>query len=172
MFEFQNASYRGNEMTSVSQILMVPVLAGVFLFSGCATQSDGPVTITKVNPYHLKPGPTPESEDEMIIHEHRRLLHGAINTEDFQERMGNYFTIFWTSKDRVPATVRLEYCQATTGPKVYTREIRVDSPKRKNVTKLQIIGTEYQDLGKVTQWRASVIENGAEVAEFRSFLWR
>ncbi|MEM7602717.1 MAG: hypothetical protein AAF357_15040 [Verrucomicrobiota bacterium] len=146
-------------------------VATIFL-SGCTTNSEGPVSITKVNPYHLQPGPYVRSEDEMIVHEHRRMLHGAIESSDVKERMGNYYSIFWKSKERVPATVRFEYCQAMTGPKVYTREIQVSSPKRKNVTKLQITGEEYQDLGKVTQWRASIVENGSEVAEYRSFLWR
>ncbi|MEM1442407.1 MAG: hypothetical protein AAGF67_08695, partial [Verrucomicrobiota bacterium] len=131
-----------------------------------------PVTITKVNHYHLQTGPPVQSQDEMILHEERFLLHGALESEEYQERLGNYFSIFWTSKERVPATVRFEYCQAMTGPKVYTKEIRIDSPKRKNVTKFEITGTQYQDLGKVTQWRASIIENGSEAAEYRSYLWR
>ncbi|MEM6278980.1 MAG: hypothetical protein AAF733_05845 [Verrucomicrobiota bacterium] len=159
-------------MIQLSKSLMVVSSLATLLLSGCVTTSDGPVTITKVNPYHLQPGPITRSEDEMIVHEHRRLLHGAVDSAEYKERMGNYFTIFWTSKNQVPATVRFEYCQATTGPKVYTREIRVDSPKRKNVTKFEVTGTEYEDLGKVTQWRASIVENGAEAAEFRSYLWR
>ena len=108
----------------------------------------------------------------MIVHEHRHLLHGAIDSSEYTEKMGNYYTIFWESKNRVPAVLKFEYCQATTGPKVYSKEIRVEKPGRKNVTKLDVTGEEYETLGKVTQWRASVIENGSEVAEYRSFLWR
>lgn len=161
-----------HRMIQPRNLLLTMVPLAMLCLSGCATQGDGPVTITKVNPYHLQDAAWVESDDEMIIHEKRRLIHGAIDSADYRERMGNYFTIFWSSQNRVPATVRLEYCQAETGPRVYSREVRVESPKKKNVTKFQITGEEYYDLGKVTQWRASVIENGAEVAEYRSFLWR
>lgn len=159
-------------MIQLSKSLLVTCSLATLLLGGCTSTPEGPVAITKVNPYHLQPGPMTQSEDEMVVHEHRRLLHGAVDSDEYRERMGNYYTIFWTSKNRVPATVRFEYCQATTGPKVYTREIRVESPKRKNVTKFEVTGTPYQDLGKVTQWRASIIENGTEAAEYRSFLWR
>lgn len=159
-------------MIQLSKSVLAVLSLATLLVSGCATDPEGPVTITKVNPYHLQPGAFVESDDEMIVHEHRRLLHGAVDSSDYTERMGNYYTIFWESKNRVPATVKLEYCQATTGPKVYSKQIRVQNPKRKNVSKLNVTGVEYENLGKVTQWRASVIENGSEVAEYRSFLWR
>lgn len=159
-------------MIQVSKTILAVVAVVAFLQGGCSTGSSGPVAITKVNPYHLQPGPMTRSEDEMIVHEHRRYLHGAVDSDDIRERYGNYYTIFWTSSNKVPATVKFEYCQATTGPRVYSREILIDRPKRKNVTKLEITGEEYQTLGKVTQWRASVLENGVEVAEYRSFLWR
>lgn len=159
-------------MIQFSKSLLVVLAAAALTLGGCATDTSGPVTITKVNPYHLQPGASVTSDDEMIVHEYRRLLHGALESEEHQERMGNYYTIFWNSENRTPATVRLEYCQASTGPKVYTKEIRVETPKRKNTTKLKVTGEEYQTLGKVTQWRASILENGAEVAEYKSFLWR
>lgn len=159
-------------MIQLSKSLLAVLLVATLSLSGCVTDAEGPVAITKVNPYHLQPGVNVVSEDEMIVHEQRRLLHGAVDVADYTERYGNYFTVFWESKDRVPATVKLEYCHATTGPKVYSKEVRIEKPKKKNVTELHVIGEEYQTLGKVTQWRASVVENGSEVAEYKSFLWR
>ncbi|MDF1825886.1 MAG: hypothetical protein P1U68_14665 [Verrucomicrobiales bacterium] len=159
-------------MIQVSKTLLALLALAALFQSGCTGGSSGPVAITKVNPYHLQPGPYTRSEDEMIVHEHRRYLHGAVDSDEIRERYGNYFTIFWNSANRTPATVKFEYCQASTGPQVYSKEIRVSKPKRKNVTKLDITGEEYKRLGKVTQWRASVLENGVEVAEYRSFLWR
>src|SRR6056297_2881502 len=101
-------------MIQLSKSLSAIFALAMLLFGGCATKPEGPVAITKVNPYHLQPGPFVRSEDEMIVHEHRRLLHGAINSEEYAERMGNYFSIFWNSKDKNPATVRFQYCQAMT----------------------------------------------------------
>lgn len=159
-------------MIQLSKSLLVVLAAAALALGGCATDTAGPVTITKVNPFHLQPGAYVTSDDEMIVHEHRRLLHGAVDSAEYQERMGNYYTVFWTSENRTPATLHFEYCHASTGPKVYRKEIRIDAPKRKNTTKLEVTGDEYQRLGKVTQWRASILENGAEVAEYKSFLWR
>lgn len=159
-------------MIQVSKTLLAALTLTALFQSGCTTGSSGPVTITKVNPYHLQSNAFIRSEDEMIVHEQRRYLHGAVDSAEIRERYGNYFTIFWNSSNRAPATVKFEYCQASTGPQVYSKEVSVNSPKRKNVTKLEITGEEYNRLGKVTQWRASVLENGVEVAEYRSFLWQ
>ena len=48
----------------------------------------------------------------------------------------------------------------------------MDRPKRSNVTKFEVTGSDYWDGGKVTQWKVSIVESGVVVAEFRSFLWK
>ena len=86
--------------------------------------------------------------------------------------MGQYYSIFWTTTSRNPATVRLEYRQGGSGSTVLKKEIYEPNPKRNNVTKFEVVGDEFWDGGKVSQWRASVIENGEVVAEYHSFLWK
>lgn len=108
----------------------------------------------------------------MIEFEHRRHLWGAIEASDRRDLMGNYFTIFWKTKTKNPATVRFEYRQGKTGYDIKTQEEYVASPKHSNVTKFQVTGDDYWDNGKVTQWKASVVENGTVVAEYKSFLWK
>jgi hypothetical protein len=130
------------------------------------------VAITKVNPYHLQPGPIVKTDDRMIVFEERRHLYGAVDAAERRELYGNYFTVFWKTETRAPATVRLEYRQGSTGLAIHTQEVVVDAPKRTNETKFQVIGDDYHKKGKVTQWRATVVENGTVVAEYKSYLWQ
>lgn len=161
-------------MISSPKISFLPVaIALVTMLSGCATTPAGPVHITKVNPYHYQYGDEfVRTDDQMIRFEHRRIYHGAVDGKELEAREGNYYSVFWKSKNRAPATVRFEYRSANTGPQIHLKEIHVSAPKKSNVTKFEVIGQEYETKGKVTQWKASVIENGAVVAEFKSFLWK
>ena len=150
-----------------------------FLFCGaccvltsCTTPSSGPVAITKVNPYHLQTAKVIKSEDPMIKFEQKRRLYGSIEEIERKDLYGNYFTIFWKSKARSPATVRFEYRQGGTGPTIHVQEMVVDEPKHSNTTEFRIVGDDYHENGKVTQWKASVVENGSVVAEYKSYLWQ
>jgi hypothetical protein len=142
------------------------------LLAGCTTPSGGPVAITKVNPYHLQSGPIVKTEDRMIEFEHRRHLHGAVEASERRDLYGNYFTVFWKTETRAPVTVRFEYRQGSTGLAIHTKEVVVDAPKRTNETQFEIVGDDYHQNGKVTQWRATVVENGTVVAEYKSYLWQ
>lgn len=150
-------------------MLLIGVCA---LLAGCATTSDAPVAITKVNPYHLLTSKRIKTEDAMIEFEQRRHLHGAVEATEQRDRFGNYFTIFWTSKERRPVTVRLEYRQGSTGLATKVQEEHVPAPKRSNITKFQVTGDDYQRNGKVTQWKASIVDNDTVVAEYKSYLWQ
>jgi len=142
------------------------------VLTGCASQAgSGPVAITKVNPVHAASGAAVTTDDAMVRFENRRIFLGAVESEEYRERYGNYISVFWRTSTKRPATVRLDYRQGSTGPRVHSKEIHVALPKSRNVTKFEIIGDEYHSLGKVTQWKASIIEEGQAVAEYRSFLW-
>ena len=154
-----------------TRLLQLSACVAFLLLTGCATSGSGPVVITKVNPYHLQNGPLVRTEDQMIDFEQQRYLYGAVENTERTELFGNYYTIFWKSETKSPATVRLEYRQGRTGLKVYTQEVAVSEPKRSNVTKFEVTGDDYQRDGKVTQWKASIVENGSVVAEYKSYLW-
>lgn len=155
-------------------IFSAGILFSLLLPSACTVPSSGgPVAITKVNPYHLNNASWVSTTDPMIQFEKTRHLYGAIDSEDYQERFGNYYTVFWkTDQPEVPATIRLDYRQAKTGPKILTKEVTVASPKAKNATKFEVLGDEYETNGPVTQWKASIIQNGNVITEYRSFLWK
>ena len=146
------------------------------LLTSCTTSGssgDGVVSISKVNPYHLQPGKRIETEDRMIRHEQRYHLHGAITTEDFQERFGHYYTIHWkTQQPGSPVTVRLDYTQGNTGAKVHTLEEQVVPERRSNSTKFRVTGADYETNGPVTSWKVSLIVGEQTVAESKSFLWK
>ena len=51
---------------------------------------------------------------------------GAITAEEYRERYGYYFTIFWkTDAPGSPNTVRLEYTQANTGATVHVKATHI-----------------------------------------------
>lgn len=159
-----------------SRLFFLSALCGVFALASCTTTGSGPVAITKVNPYHLQSTPggidTTGGSDPMLDFEHRRYLLGAIDDSEAEERYGNYFSIFWKTQSKAPATVRLDFRQGKTGNQIHSLEEFVSKPGRTNVTKFQIAGPDYRSKGKVTQWKASVIENGTVVAEYKSYLWQ
>jgi len=142
------------------------------VLGGCTTTPSGPVAITKVNPYHLQSSKVIKSDDPMIKFEQKRRLYGSIEEVERKDLYGNYFTIFWTSETRSPVAVRFEYRQGSTGPTTHVQEMVVDEPKRSNTTEFRIVGDDYHENGKVTQWKASVVENGSVVAEYKSYLWQ
>ncbi len=155
-----------------TRLIQLSALSAFLFSSGCTTTGSGPVVITKVNPYHLQNLPPVVTDDRMMEFEQLRFTRGAIESSEYWDRQGNYYTIFWKTESKSPATVRLEYRQGKTGSEVYTEEILVAEPKRSNVTKFQVTGDSYHKLGKVTQWKASIVENGTVVAEYKSYLWQ
>ena len=148
------------------------LLTGTISFTSCTTVKTGS-QITKVNPYHLQPGYRPKTEDQMIDFEYRRKTFGAVDSADFKKRYGNYFTVYWKTVDREsPVTIQLEYRQAHSGPKVFVIEEVVEAPRRSNTTNFEIIGDDYAKNGTVTQWKATILQQGAVVDEYKSFLWQ
>lgn len=163
-----NAAYRNTLIFSAGILFssLLPVACTV-------PSSPGPVAITKVNPYHLNNAARVSTSDSMVRFEKSRLLYGAVDSDDLREKFGNYYTVFWkTDQPGVPATIQLQYRQARTGPKVLTKEIVVSSPKRKNTTPFEVVGSDYETNGPVTQWKAAIVQNGTIVTEYRSFLWK
>jgi hypothetical protein len=67
--------------------------------------------------------------------------------------------------------VRLEYRQEKLGSHVQAQEIHYDHVSGSLKTNFAVIGDDYNEDGKVTSWRALLIENGRIVALNQSFLW-
>ena len=109
--------------------------------------------------------------DPMISFERQRVNFGAVNQIDRQQRYGHYFTFFWRATRKADLTVRLEYRQENLGSYVQARELNYRGAKGTMQTDFRVIGDDYNEDGKITAWRALLIENGRIVALNQSFLW-
>ena len=111
------------------------------------------------------------SQEEMITFERQRVFFGAITSADRRERYGQYFSFFWRTKRSANLTMRFEYRQANLGSYVQAREFSYPAAKGSFKSEFDIIGDDFAEDGKVTAWRAVLIENGKIVALNQSFLW-
>lgn len=111
------------------------------------------------------------AEDVMAKFDRDRILYGAVTEEERNARQGHYYVFWWRSQRPADVTVRFEYRQANLGNLVQARELDFSVPKGTHEAKFAIIGDDYLDDGKITAWRALVIENNRIVATTQSFLW-
>ncbi|MGH8102633.1 MAG: hypothetical protein ACREIW_15160 [Chthoniobacterales bacterium] len=111
------------------------------------------------------------SQDVSITFERDYRLFGAVTGLDRRQRFGNYFDFFWRAKRPADVTVRLEYRQEKLHAQVQAQEVSYGNVRGTQKTEFKVIGDDYFDDGKVIAWRCLLIENGAVVAENRSFLW-
>jgi len=114
---------------------------------------------------------TATSQDVSITFEREYRLFGAVTNLDKRQRYGNYFDFFWRAKRPAAVTVRLEYRQENLHAQVQAQEVSYANVRGTQKTEFKVIGDDYLDDGKVIAWRCLLIENGAVVAENRSFLW-
>lgn len=111
------------------------------------------------------------STNEMVSFERERLNYGAVAGDEMEAREGNYFNFWWRARRPAHLTVRLEYRQQNLGAYVQAREVDVPAALGTVETKFKIVGDDYHQDGRVTAWRALLIENGKVVALTQSFLW-
>ncbi len=111
------------------------------------------------------------SINEMINFNRQRMNYKAILASDRIARYGYYYTFFWRTKRPANLTIRFEYRQENLGPHVLAQEHAYDGAKGTVKSEFQVIGDDYQTDGRVTSWRALLIENGKIVALNQSFLW-
>lgn len=111
------------------------------------------------------------SFDKMINFERQRVNFGAINSYERRLRQGHYFQFFWRSKRPADLTVRFEYRQQNLGAHVQAKEFFYQGAKGSYKSEFQVIGDDYLDDGRISGWRAVLIENGRIVGLTQSFLW-
>lgn len=109
--------------------------------------------------------------DDMLDFERKRVNFGAVTQLDRRERWGHYYTFFWRTNRAADLTVRFEYRQQNLGSLVQAQEIQYPAAKGSLKSDFKVIGDDYEQDGKVTAWRAVLIENGKIVALNQSFLW-
>jgi len=164
---------------SIKRAVRMLAIAGVSLtvLNSCQSTSDTGVAesaITKVDYYHLKQaGVDSESQDPMISTEASYYLHGALTNQERGERMGNYYTVYWKTEDKVsPVIIQFQYRQSSTGSEVRIQEQTITNHKGKGRSKFNILGKDYTNGGRVIAWKATATQNGAEIGSQASFLWK
>lgn len=170
-FKFSHA----HDWTAMRRTLLLfwAVLGAGIFGTGNLWAEDQPAEITRVKIEQYLAHRPARTEDPMLRFERRYLTWGAVNAEEFREREGKYFTVFWKARDPGPASVRLEYLQAKTGRTIHVQEIKLDQLKRgSNSCDFRVIGADFHDNGDVLAWKASFLRNGVVLAERRSFLWK
>lgn len=109
--------------------------------------------------------------DAMSSFERQRIVYGAVTQVDRRQRYGHYYDFFWRTNRPADVTVRFEYRQQNLGSYVQAKEIEYKGIKGSQKSSFQVIGDDYDEEGKVTAWRAIIIENGKIIALNQSFLW-
>lgn len=152
--------------------LTLAVLAALTL-DACSSSVTGPGgRITKVKQYHLYPGRPPRTQNPAILFERDHHLFGAVTAEEIRHRFGHYYTVFWKLDDRSgPVTVRFEYRMANTGLRDFVQEQVVDDIRRSNISRFEVNSHEYQNNGRVTMWKVSILRGKEELVSQQSYLW-
>ena len=109
--------------------------------------------------------------NEMINFERQRMGYKTILGSDRIARYGFYYSFYWRTKRPANLTIRFEYRQEKLGAHVLAQEHTYNGAKGTVKSEFQVIGDDYNDDGRVTAWRALLIENGKIVALNQSFLW-
>jgi hypothetical protein len=112
-----------------------------------------------------------KNPDALIQFEKDSAYFKTVNSQDRKEREGEYFTFFWKAAVPADLIVRFEYRQEKLGNLVQAREIACPGAKGSMTTKFAILGDDYYDDGRVTAWRALLIEKGRIVGLTQSYLW-
>jgi hypothetical protein len=121
----------------------------------------------------LRPRATPMTTRELAIYmELHRRTWGAIDGTEINAKTGEFFTFFWRAKRQADLTLRFEYRQSNLKNLVQAREIDYPAARGSHESEFDIVGNDYSEDGRVTSWRALLIENHVIVALLQSRAWR
>jgi hypothetical protein len=121
----------------------------------------------------LRPRSTPMTTRELMIYmERHRRTFGAIDNNEINANTGEFFTVFWRTKRQADLTLRFEYRQSNLKNLVQAREIDYPAARGNHESEFDVIGNDFSEDGRVTSWRALIIENHVIVALLQSRAWR
>jgi hypothetical protein len=121
----------------------------------------------------LRPRSTPMTTRELMIYmERHRATFGAIDGQEINAKTGEFFTFFWRAKRQADLTLRFEYRQSNLKNLAQAREIFYPAARGSHESHFDIVGNDFTEDGRVTSWRALLIENQKIVALLQSRAWR
>ena len=103
--------------------------------------------------------------------ERQHVEFKAVTAAERAARRGHYFTFFWRTDRKSDVTIRLEYRQQNLGNYVVAQERDYEGVKGTQKSHFTVIGDDYLEDGRITSWRALMIEDGKVVALTQSYLW-
>lgn len=110
-------------------------------------------------------------ENPFVRGEINKRTHGAITTKEREARRGHYYNVNWSQLTGTkPVKILLEYRQGSSGAQIKTKTQTLP-PASRGYTELQIIGSDYQQNGRVLSWRITLFEGKEKVASKQSYLW-
>jgi hypothetical protein len=112
------------------------------------------------------------TSEDMISFQRMRVNYGAVTGFDRQQRLGEYYTFFWRATRPADLKIRFEYTQEKLGAYVQAQERTYKAAKGTIKSEFAVIGDNFLHEGRVTAWRALLIENGKIVGLNQSYLWR
>ena len=121
----------------------------------------------------LRPRATPMTTRELMIYmERHRSTFGAIDNNESNAKTGEFFKFFWRAKRPADLTLRFEYRQSNLKNLVQARELDYPTARGSHESEFDIVGNDFSEDGRVTSWRALLIENHVIVALLQSRAWR
>ncbi len=114
----------------------------------------------------------PTTTSEAAIFNRAYRTWGAIDSTELNQRNGTIFNFFWRASREADVTVRFEYRQAGLANHVLAKELYYPGVRGSRKSTFEVVGDEYLENGRVTQWRALLIVDGRIVALRQSFMWR
>lgn len=153
--------------------LLQVALVGLAVTS-CTITAKGPgAEISKVKYYLLQPQEVLRTQDPAIQFERQHYLWGAFTAAEQIARTGAYYTVMWRALDRTqPVTVRFEYRQEKSALVVKTLQQEVSDLKRHNQTEFKIVGKDFEEGGRVTAWRVTLLRGKEELVSQNSYMWK
>jgi hypothetical protein len=135
-------------------------------------QLDDAVQFRKMTVFNNDPNTWKATQSEMLNFERQRANFGAVSGFDREQRYGTFYTFFWRTKRPADLKLRFEYRQEQLGNFVQAQELIYPGAKGNFTSKFSVTGDSYRHDGKVTAWRAILIEGNKIVALNQSYLWR
>jgi hypothetical protein len=111
-------------------------------------------------------------QEQSLLFERSYRLYGAVTGFDQRQRFGDYFDLYWRSKQPASVMVRFEYKQEKLRAFVQAKELNYSRARGTCESEFRVIGDEWANDGPVLAWRCLLIANNRIVAEKRSFLWK
>ena len=116
--------------------------------------------------------PTEVTISEAANFERARAYWGAMTTEEYAQRNGNYYNFFWNAKNPSDVTVRFEYRQAGLSNLVLAKERTYPGVRGSRKSSFEVTGDEFLESGRVTAWRVLLIVDNKIVALRQSYMWK